>query len=166
MVWGRLILGAWLAAGFAVALPGVALAAAPGESSHMGYYYPKLTSSEIFRARAQPMKSATREARIGFVTGITQSQLAKPYAPNFVIFAKGDEAQKLIIVAQGDAGFRNIYQARALLAQMTAVARVSPLLRELAVEDIFTFFDLARLLGFDQLTISDGKSFAHQVTLK
>ena len=168
MSFGRFLARSCRAAALAALLlaPGGAGAAQPGESNHDGYYYPKLTSSEIFRARAQPMKKATREARVGFVTGITQSQLARPYAPNYVLFAKGDEAQKLILISLGESGFRNLYQARALLAQMTAVARGSPLLRDLAVEDIFTFLDLARMLGFEQITLSDGAHFAHQVTLK
>ena len=168
MSFGRFLARSLVAVALAASLlsPDRTWAAQPGESNHAGYYYPKLTSSEIFRARAQPMKKASRESRIGFVTGITQSQLARPYAPNFVLFAKGDEAQKLILISLGDSGFRNLYQARALLAQMTAVARGSPLLRDLAVEDLFTFLDLARMLGFEQITVSDGVHFAHQVTLK
>ena len=58
-----------------------------------------------------------------------------------------------------------LYRARAIFANMTAVARVMPLFRELGVEDWFTFFDLAKLLGFERITITDGRDFAHQVTI-
>ena len=72
----------------------------------------------------------------------------------------------MIIVATGDSGFRTIYQARALLAQLTATARGTPLFRELKVEDLFTFFDLAKMLGFNQIVISDGESFSHKVSIE
>ena len=82
------------------------------------------------------------------------------------MFAKGDYAEKMIIVAVGDGAFDTLYRARALLAELSAVARLSPVFREYQVEDIFTYFDLLKLLGFERLTISDGKTFAHQVNIK
>ena len=82
------------------------------------------------------------------------------------MFAKGDEAEKLIIIALGDQSIATIYQARALLAQLTAVARASDFFRELGVESYFTFFDLAKMLGFKRLTISDGIGFTHRVEIE
>lgn len=136
------------------------------EERHAGYYYPPLTSAEVYKSRGQAMPTASREVRLGFVTGLTHQQLSKPYPPTYVMFAKGAEAEKMIIVALGEQGFAGIYQGRALLAQLTAVARASQLFRDFAVEDLFTFLDLARMLGFAQVTISDGLSFAHQIELK
>ena len=62
--------------------------------------------------------------------------------------------------------YNTIYRARALFASMTALARLTPLFRELQVEELFTFFDLAKMMGFSSITISDGAKFTHQVTLK
>ncbi|MBT7757204.1 MAG: molybdopterin-guanine dinucleotide biosynthesis protein A, partial [Rhodospirillaceae bacterium] len=45
-------------------------------------------------------------------------------------------------------------------------ARASALFRNLAVEDIFTFFDLARMLGFERITVSDGKTYSHRIELR
>ncbi|MFC3229388.1 molybdopterin-guanine dinucleotide biosynthesis protein A [Marinibaculum pumilum] len=135
------------------------------EDRHEEYYYPSPVTSETYVSRAQIMPEAERATRLGFVTGLTQQLLSRPYPPGYVIFAKGNEAEKMIIVAVGDNGFRTLYQARALLAELTAVARSTSLLQELAVEDIFTFFDLARLLGFEQITISNGVDFSHQIEL-
>lgn len=133
---------------------------------HEGYYYPEVTSREVYGSRANQLKDATRSTRLAFVTGLTQQQLAKPYAPTFAIFAKGEQAEKLIIVSLGDQGFRTLYQARGLLAQLTATARTAPLVREMRVEELFTFFDLLRLIGFQQVTVSDGEVFAHQILLE
>lgn len=154
-----------------LAVAGIAISAAAATeredgSRHADYYYPPLTSDEVYTARALVMSSASREFRLGFVTGLTQQQLARPYSPAYSIFAKGEIAEKMIIVSLGQHGFKGLYQARGLLAQLTAVARGSPLFRESAVEDLFTFLDLARMLGFDELTISDGESFAHRIELR
>ncbi len=136
------------------------------EDNHAGYYYPDPSSRETYVSRANTMEDANREVRLGFVIALTQKQLSERYAPSYAMFAKGDEANKMIVVAQGESGFRSLYQARGLLAQLTAVARSSQLFQELAVEDVFTFFDLAKLIGFKQITVTDGLSFAHQVKLE
>ncbi len=47
----------------------------------------------------------------------------------------------------------------------TCVARASDLFREMGVGDFFAFFDMAKLFGFEQITVSDGDTFAHQVML-
>ena len=133
---------------------------------HAGYYYPEITSSEIYRARAQILPDASREMRIGFIVLQTAEQAKRPYPPRFAIFAKGEKAQKLIIVGLDGESFRTLFRARGVLAQLTARARGTELFRNLAVEDVFTFFDLARMLGFEQITITDGELFAHRITMK
>ena len=133
---------------------------------HAGYYYPEPVTEETYVARAQTAADSTRDTRLGFVTALTKIAFARPYPPTYAIFAKGSDAEKLIIVSMGDAGFRTLYQARGLMAQMTAIARTTDLFRKLAVEDFFTFYDLLKLLGFRQLTISDGETFSHQIVIR
>jgi len=135
------------------------------QDRHSGYYYPALTSRETYTARAKTFKSANRSTRLGFVTAITKQQLERHYAPNTAIFAKGEQAEKLIIVALEAGAISTIHQGRAMLAQFTATARLSPLFAELGVQGFFTFFDLAKLLGFKTITISDGATWAHQITI-
>ena len=100
------------------------------------------------------------------MTAIAKQMSELPYAAPYAMFVKGDEADKLIIVANQDGTLTTVYRARALLATLTAFARLTPLFAEYAVEDIFTFFDLAKLLGFRQITVSDGRGFAHQVGIR
>lgn len=149
--------------GVVVALVGAPAAA---QDRHAGYYYPQPQSSETYYPRATPLPEASRDRRLGFVTGITQGQQNAPYPLTHVVFAKGVEAEKLIIVALQDGYFDTIYRARAYLAAMTASARTTPIFGDLQVETSYTFFDLAVLLGFEQITISDGKGFAHQIVFE
>lgn len=136
------------------------------DDRHVGYYYPPPQSLETYPARSQTLPDSDRVRRIGFVIELTQQMLNNPYAPEFAVFAKGTEAEKLLIVALKDDVLDTIYRARALLAMLTSVARATPLFRDAGVADYFTFFDLLKILGFTQLTISDGDNFAHQVTIE
>ena len=154
----RLVLAAFIAA--------FAATAAFADDRHEGYYYPEISSTEVYLSRAAKLDDSNRSRRIGFVIGLTKFIYEQPYPPQFAIFAKGDEAEKLIVVATGDGQFNTIYRARALFASLTALARMSPLFREFAVEEYFTFFDLAKLLGFTQITVSDGDTFAHRIEIR
>ncbi len=137
--------------------------AEPKKPSHEGYYYPAITSQEVYVARARNNPQIERDSRIRFVTELTALQSRAAYAPQYALFAKGSDAQKLIIVALNDDVFGTLYRARGVLAQLTAYARRTPFFIENNVDDIFTFFDLLKYLGFERLTISDGKTFSHQV---
>ena len=141
-------------------------AACSADDRHAGYYYPEPQTRETYTARSRTLDEADRALRIGFVTGITQQLMRLPYPPTAAIFAKGSEAQKLIIVALEDGRIDTIYRARALFANLTAVSRGMPIMQELGVQDWFTFFDLVRMLGFAQITISNGREFSHQVILE
>ena len=143
-----------------------AASAVAAADRHVGYYYPAPGAIETYKARTITTVDADRKMRLGFIVGITKNMLSMPYAPKFVIFAKGEEAEKMIIVALEDDYIDTLYRARALLAQLTAIARTTPLLQELGLADFLTFFDLVKLLGFSQITISDGDQFAHQIMLE
>lgn len=129
---------------------------AKAEDRHAGYYYPPPTSTETYEARALTLGDSDREQRIGFAIIMAGELLSQPYAPNYAVFAKGEEAEKLIIVELQDGRLNTIYRARALFATLTTVARATELFQDYGVQDVFTFFDLLKLLGFTQVTISDG----------
>ena len=143
-----------------------ALRPAGAEDRHAGYYYPAPQTIETYRARGELLPGSDRLRRVGFVIGLTRQMLDKPYPPQFAVFAKGEDAEKLIIVALEDGVIDTLYRARALLAMLTSVARAAPLFQEIGGADYLTFFDLLDMIGFRQLTISDGDQFAHQVVFE
>lgn len=146
----------------------LALAPSAGNAGdrHAGYYYPAPETREVYKARASTLPEANRRSRIAFVTGLTNRMLKNPYPPEFAIFAKGAEAEKLIIVSLRGGVYDTLYRMRGLLAILTAVARSTPLFQDNAVQAYFTFFDLAKMLGFEIITVSDGRDFAHRITLE
>jgi hypothetical protein len=153
---------AMVAAALWMALAPAALA----EDRHAGYYYPPPGSEETYKARARTLDEASRSLRLGFVTGVAHELQQRPYPPTAAMFAKGTDAEKLIIVALEDGRIDTIYRARALFANLSAVARTTPVFQEYGVEELFTFFDFAKMLGFTQITISNGRDFTHQVFLE
>jgi hypothetical protein len=132
-------------------------------STHEGYYYPKPQTLEHYVSRTITLGESDKVRRQAFIIGMTKQLLDGKYAPGFAIFAKGDQSEKLIIVGMIDGQLNTIYRARALLAQLTAVARATPFFQQNTQPEESTFFDFMKLLGFRQITITDGRAFAHQV---
>ena len=142
---------------------------APGAQAadrHAGYYNPKPKRIETYRARARVLQKSNKANRLAFVTGMATETLRRPYPPQYAKFAKGVNSEKLIIVSNIKGKLDTIYRVRALLATLTPVARKSPIFKTFKVEAILNFFDLAKMLGFRQITISDGDTYTHQVLLK
>ena len=139
--------------------------AAADSDRHAGYYYPDKVSKETYVARSQQLGGVNRLRRLAFVTAITNKLWTGGYPPPYVIFAKGAVGEKLIIVSMGTY-VTTLFQARALLASLSAQARTTKVFREFNIDGRLTFYDLAFMMGFEQVTISDGRNFAHQVTLQ
>ena len=133
---------------------------------HAGYYYPIPATSETYKARAETFEDSNRKRRIFFITELTNRMMKNPYPPPFAIFPKGEHAEKLIITALYDNGYNTVYRMRGLLAILTARSRATPIFQEYEVEDVFTFLDLLKLLGFEQLTVTDGDRFAHRINIE
>ncbi len=136
------------------------------EDRHAGYYYPKPNSQEVYTARAATLANASRKRRIVFVTELVNQMMSNPYPPPFAIYAKGLEAEKMIIAGLYDNSYNTLYRMRGLLALLSARARSTPIFHEYQVEDLFTYLDLLKLLGFKQLTVTDGDQFAHQINIE
>ena len=154
----RILIAAIIAVSLAVASFGGAAWAAGRDS----YYYPPVNSEEVFARDLALAPIPRRAVRVGFITRITRTQLAAPESPRFVIFAKGDEAKHMIIIALDDQVFKTVYRARAVLAQLTSNVRSVDFFAS-NIEDYATWFDLAKMLGFDDLVISDGATWSHRV---
>jgi hypothetical protein len=137
-----------------------------GEERYTGYYYPKPGSTETFTSQLQVIAGVERQQRIQFVTVVSQGTLQSNYRVPYAVFAKGDKADHLIVVGLQSGELNTIYRVRALLANMTTMSRTSPFFQEHTVAEDATFFDLLKILGFTDVTVTDGDKFAHQVTIK
>ncbi len=153
---------------FAAVVLTFAVVSAPvnADDRHEGYYYPKVESREIYRARVDTLAGSNRNRRLGFVTGIAAGQTERPYPPVTAFFAKGSRAEKAILVGLEEGRMDTLFRARAVLAMLTATARTTPVFQDLDPNANYTFLDLLKLLGFKQLTVTDGRSYAHQFEIR
>ena len=134
-----------------------------GEDRYVGYYYPKPTSNEIFPSPMETIAGVDRPQRVQFVTVISQGTLQSAYRVPYAVFVKGEKADKLIVVGTQAGELNTVFRQRALLANMTTMARLSPFFQQHTVAEDATFFDLLKLLGFASVTVSDGEKVTHQV---
>src|SRR5215469_16427556 len=125
-----------------------AAAGAATQGHHEGYYYPKITSRETYHAQTRPLQQMDRGQRLLFVSAVTKEQTETGYAPRYVMFAKGDDAERLILVGLDDMTLGTIYRARAVMAALSSLARLAPMLKDADLDDQLNFYDLARLMGF------------------
>ena len=69
------------------------------------------------------------------------------------------------VQAFDDTSLSTIYRVHALMAELTGLARVSPVLKDADLEDTMNFYDLVKLLGFKEITVSDGRKMSHRITI-
>jgi hypothetical protein len=155
-----------LALALAIALAAGTVSAQTPEDRYVGYYYPVPTSQETYESKIQTLPGLDRAQRVQFTTVIAQGTLQAPYRVPYAVFVKGGPAERLIIVGLQPGEFSTIYRMRAVLANMTAQARLSSFFQERTVVEDATFFDLLKMMGFKSLTITDGDKLTHQVTIK
>lgn len=143
------------------------LAALPAAADKQeGYYYPPVTSEEEFDRAIITAPPSNRNVRIGFVNTVTKAQLEAPETPRFVIFAKGGDGRRLIMVALDDEIFKTLFRARAVMAQMTANLRGTEFFVQQGLSTAGTFYDMLQILDFESLTISDGETWSHRIYFK
>jgi hypothetical protein len=148
------------------AAPATAAKPAANDDRYVGYYYPKPDTTEVFTSAMQTIAGVDRTQRVAFVTVVSQGTIQSAYRVPYAVFAKGEKADKMIIVGLAPGEFNTIYRMRALLANMTTMSRLSPFFQERTVAEDATFFDLLKLLGFTTVTMTDGEKLTHQVTIK
>lgn len=145
-----------------IGISGVALAG----DRHAGYNYPEPQTEELYKSVVPPIPGVNRRSRISFIVGLDQLQKKNPYPPDYHMYAKGAESEKLIIVAVEEGRYNTLYRLRALLASMTSDARRSPLFAKIGQVERLGFYDLTRMAGFKWITITNGKDISHRVVIE
>ncbi|MBO6756779.1 MAG: hypothetical protein JJ902_10675 [Roseibium sp.] len=133
---------------------------------HAGYYYPDPQTRETYVTDVPLAPDAGESSRAAFIIGLAAQQLEQNYAPGYHVFAKGEHLEKMIIVATGDGRYDTLFQLRALLASLTSRARATPLFAQVEKPYELNFLDFCKLMGFRQVTVSNGDDLAHQIQVR
>lgn len=131
--------------------------------AHAGYYYPDPQTREVYVSELQIAPDASKRSRAAFVIGLAAEHDKRNRVVGYHLFAKGGELEKLIIVATGDGQYNTLYRLRALLASLTSMARSTELFARSNQPQELNFLDFCKLIGFTQVTVSNGKDVAHQI---
>lgn len=111
------------------------------------------------------MPGASPEQRQFFVDRVNVVTTGTDRSIPIVAQAVGGERQTLVFTIVGIDGAATPYMARALLAGMTSVARLAPSIAEMGFNEDFDIYNMAAMLGFDRIIVTDGRAFAHQASL-
>lgn len=134
--------------------------------AHAGYYYPEPQTNEVYISEVPAASDADKRSRAAFIIGLAAQQAKQNYAPGYHVFAKGGDLEKLIIVATGDGQYDTLYRMRALLASLTSMARSTELFARTNRPQELNFLDFCKLIGFKQVTVSNGDKVAHQIKVR
>ncbi len=152
----------------AVLLAGLCMSALPAlaNDSHAGYYYPEPQTNEIYVSDVSKAPDASKRSRAAFVIGLATQNEKRNRVVGYHLFAKGAELEKLILIATGDGQYNTLYRLRALLASLTSKARATELFRSSNKPQDLNFLDFCKLMGFTQVTVSNGNDVAHQIKVQ
>ena len=121
---------------------------------------------ETYQARVATLPDSDRGRRLGFVTGLSKEFDARPYPPNYLVFAKGDEADKLIIVGMHGRPVQHGLSRPGAARRSDGLGALTHFFQQNTIADYATFLDFLKLLGFKQVTVTDGVAFAHQIKIE
>lgn len=136
------------------------------ETTGAGVYFPPPTSTERADIRFAAMAGVGPQQRQGFVdqVNLAASNPARPVP--IVAQSVGADRQTLVLMHLGAEGPTTPYMARAILARLTSILRFAPAVTEMGLSSEFDVYNMAAVLGFQRIIVTDGRSFAHDVSLK
>lgn len=142
------------------------LTGASAFDAHAGYYYPEPQTREVYISDLPVAPDAQKRSRAAFVIGLAAQHAKQNHSAGYHLFAKGGDLEKLIIVSTGDGQYDTLYRMRALLASLTSLARSTELFARSNHPHELNFLDFCKLIGFTQVTVSNGRDVAHQIKIK
>ncbi|WP_213271896.1 hypothetical protein [Hyphomonas sp.] len=142
------------------------MAAAPGEMTGEGWYYPPISSEETPDIRFGKMAGIGPEERQFFTDQVNLTASTPGRTFPIVAQAVGENRETLVFLYLDAEGPMTPYLARAILARLTSVMRSAPAIAEMGLSSEFDIYNTAAVLGFAQIIITDGRDFSHQAKLR
>ena len=126
-------------------------------------YYPPIVSADIPEVRFSAAAEAGAQKRHFFVDQINLAAAGNSFP--IVAQAVGADSATLVIMNIDTPEGITPYIARAMLARMTSVVRFLPEISELGLSAEFDIYNMAAVLGFNRIVVTDGREFSHEARL-
>ncbi|GGD11309.1 hypothetical protein [Aquisalinus flavus] len=139
--------------------------AAIDETTGEGVYYPKVSSVETPDIRFGRMAGFGPQERQFFVDQVNLAASTPGRTFPIVAQAVGENNETLVFTYLGD-GSMTPYLSRGILARLTSITRAAPAIAEMGLSSEFDVYNMAAVLGFARVTVTDGRHFAHQADLR
>jgi len=158
-------LGLWCAIAAAPAAAQTAMAATANAQTGAGIYFPAVTSRETVSVRFGSGENEDAQPRQLFVDQINLVTTSAERTIPIIAQAVGQDRKTLVIMNIEPHEFLTPYVARAMLARMSSLARFLPEVSKNGLSADFDIYNLASVIGFERIVATDGRKFAHEVTL-
>ena len=130
-----------------------------------GIFFPPVTSTDTPQIRFNQTLPVGAMERTFFSDQINLATTSGERMVPIVIQAVGDDQKTLVFVALESSDPMTPYIARAMLARMTSVMRFAPALTEMGINQDMDIYNMAAILGFDRVVVSDGRSRSHMANI-
>lgn len=141
-------------------------ASAIDEATGVGRYYPPASSVETPNILFERMEGVGPQQRQSFADQINLAASAPGRTVPIVVQAVGADKQTLVFLYIGAEGPMTPYLARGILARLTSITRAAPAIAEMGLSSEFDVYNMAAVLGFSRVIVTDGRDFAHQANLR
>lgn len=136
------------------------------EKTGEGVYFPAITSTETPTVRFPKLAGVGPQQRSVVVDQLNVAVATNGGVFPIVVQAVGEDRATLALTYMHTDSAMTPYIARAILARLTSLVRFLPAVTELGVSSEIDVYNMASVLGFDQIIVSDGRGFAHSANLR
>lgn len=130
-----------------------------------GRVFPPVTDTEVHATLLGARSGAGPRERQYFVDRINMETSGRGLAAPIVVQGVGEARDTLVLMVHGGDGALTPFIARALLARTTSVIRFAPVVAELGLSEELDVYEVASVLGFKRIVVTDGRdaSFVTQL---
>ena len=139
--------------------------AAMDEATGAGEYFPLVSSFETPDIRFGQMANAGAEPRQLFVDQLNLAAISQGRKFPIVAQAVGENGETLVFMNLDGEWAMTPYLARGILARLTSITRFAPAIAEMGLSSEFDIYNMAAVLGFARIIVTDGRDFAHEARL-
>lgn len=130
-----------------------------------GWFYPPVKATEVRPVRFGMMSGAGPAQRQYFTDRVNMETSGRGLTAPLVVQSVGEEHDVLVLMVSGFHEPLTPYISRGLLARMTSVVRFTPTITEMGLSQELDVYDVASVLGFKQIVVTDGRSAAFATDL-
>ena len=131
-----------------------------------GQFFPRVTATEVRPVRFGAMGGASPEQRQYFTDRVNMETSGRGLAAPIVVQSTGDDQDVLVVMVSGFHEPLTPYISRGLLARMTSIIRFAPTITEMRLSQELDIYDVAAVLGFTQIVVTDGREVSFGTKLE